>query len=323
MDTRASLPTSSTAVARPGTRYREVEHGGLTWIDLVQPTSPDIAELRERFGFDPLPLENAVSTVRRPRLDVYPEREYMFVELHVPALDRDSAIVPVEVGIFAGRGIVATVHEGEVKPLRRIFQAAATDDLARAQLLGRGPGYLLYRIVDALLKQVFPVLYQIDDTLAQLDARLGPAPPPGAARELAHAQRDIASIRAIVRPNQEVLDRLRGLPAPFLRIDAEHYFGDSAQLAAKIWDLLDEHVDVVASLNTAFGNLAIERSSRTAQLAVILLIVLVPLALIAALAGLNTAAPLLEGPLVFVGLALAGAAVAVGLLAYARHRGVL
>jgi magnesium transporter len=316
MDTSSSLVAQAGARARP----REVEYSGLVWVDIPQPAASDLAMLRERFGYDALPLEQALAPVRRPRLDVYTAREYLYAELHIPAFDEAGALVPVEVGVFAGRGAVVTLHDGSLKPIRRLVDAAARDETARAQLLGRGPGYLLFRIVTALIQQVFPVLYQVDEALAQADRDARNAAPLAALRTLDDIRRDLAALRTITLPNRAVVEGLRGLHADFLRLHTGHFFADGAQLAAKIEDLLQEQADLAASLGATIDSMVAYRTGQQLRLITGLLIILLPLALIAALAGLNVAVPLAGQPVLFFAVALATAAAIIGALAFARYR---
>jgi magnesium transporter len=316
MDTSSSLVAQAGARARP----REVEYSGLVWVDIPQPAASDLAMLRERFGYDALPLEQALAPVRRPRLDVYTAREYLYAELHIPAFDEAGALVPVEVGVFAGRGAVVTLHDGSLKPIRRLVDAAARDETARAQLLGRGPGYLLFRIVTALIQQVFPVLYQVDEALAQADRDARNAAPLAALRTLDDIRRDLAALRTIILPNRAVVEGLRGLHADFLRLHTGHFFADGAQLAAKIEDLLQEQADLAASLGATIDSMVAYRTGQQLRLITGLLIILLPLALVAALAGLNAAVPLAGQPVLFFAAALATAAAIIGALAFARYR---
>ena len=166
MTTRTRPSTPTQALTRANAYQRQLDHAGLTWIDMIQPGIPEVTYLRERYAFDSLTLEDVLSKIQRPKLDVYAEEEYLFIVLHFPVFDKHNRLaISSEVDIFVGRDYVITLHEGDLRPLRRMFAAAGADQHAREQLMGRGPGFLLYRIVDALVRYCFPMLYRVDDDL--------------------------------------------------------------------------------------------------------------------------------------------------------------
>jgi magnesium transporter len=320
MESRTRPIPTSTSITRPGTRRREVEYKGLTWIDLPQPVNADVAYLRERLKLDPLALDDALSTIQRPKLDVHATNEYLFVVIQVPILNRDNRIVVNEVDVFAGRDFVVTLHDGNLKPLRRLFSAAAADETARGQLLGRGPGYLLYRVLDTLIKQSFPVVYHTEEELTRFDERLFAEDARKLLRVGVLLQRDTIALRHILEPNLAVCDLLRTLDLPFLRIDAARFFGDCADGMHKLYGSAVEQHEVVTSLSQALDTLSVQQQSASLRNVHVLLLILLPIVLLAAISALYIAAPLQTQPLVFGGAILAMLAIIGGLLAYGRSR---
>lgn len=309
-------PTST----RPNARRREVTHAGLTWTDVTQPTTNEVAYLRERHRLDALALEDVLSTTQRPKLDRFPQQDYLFLIMQVPALDRDNRLVVSEVALFVGRDFVITLHDGDIKPLRRMFSAVSSDDAARTQLMARGAGYLCYRIADTLLKQCFPMLYRIEDELRQLDTRLWNESPPTLVRELAETQRDVITLRHILLPNLEPFAALRDQDLTFVQVDAERYFGDCVDSLERMRDMLAEQQDVIGSFTTVIGSQTAQRTNQLVRLGVIMLIVLLPLLLISSLVALNAVFPVLLRPLFFGGALLAGVLVASGVFALLHYR---
>ncbi len=173
MKERTRTPAASPAQPRASSQPRRVEHAGLTWLDIISPTAAHMSQLRERYSFDTLALEDVLSQTQRPKLDSYTEDGYLFIVLQFPVIDRSQRISgAAELDLFIGRDYIITLHDGGLRPLRRMFTAAGSDEHARAQLMGRGPGYLLYRIADALIKQTFPMVEALDDELARTEEQI-------------------------------------------------------------------------------------------------------------------------------------------------------
>ena len=321
MNTRTRAPASSQALVRANSQQRQVEHSGLTWLDMLHPTVAQVAYLRERFSFDPLTLEDVLSKIQRPKLDVYAADEYLFIVLHFPVLDKTNRVAASsEVDIFVGRDYMITLHDGSLKPLRRMFAAAGTDEHARAQLMGRGPGYLLYRVVDALVKYCFPMLYRIDDQLARIEANIFERNTRATVQDLSFARRDLIALRRIIKPDLPVIRALEERERAFLRLDQEVYFGDIADGLNKLWDMLEEQKESVESLNSTLDSLTSHRINEIMKILAVILAVLLPMVLIASMFGMNGQLPFDQHPYAFVIVLLIMVCASGGMVAYFRYK---
>jgi magnesium transporter len=320
MKERTHAPAPPPAPFRTNSQQRQVEHAGLTWIDVIGPTAAQMAQLRERYAFDTLAIEDALSQIQRPKLDSYAQDGYLFVVLQFPTLDRNQRIAgAAEVDLLVGRDYVITLHDGGLRPLRRLFTAAGSDEHARAQLMGRGPGYLLYRIADALIKQAFPLTDPIDDDLARIEEVVFSRGQRGVVRELAEAQRDVVALCHILGPNLEVARALETGDYPFLRLPAG-YFRDLADSLGSLLGIVQEQRETAAGLHATLDSMAIQRTHEGIRLLTTIALVLLPMILIAAIFGMNLALPFERNPLAFPIALLVMLAVTAGLVVYARYR---
>ena len=70
--------------------------GKLKWHHITDPTEEDFVELKEKFHFHPLDIEDCRSVNQRPKIDIYDD--YYFLILQYPDFDRqDKFIFPKEV----------------------------------------------------------------------------------------------------------------------------------------------------------------------------------------------------------------------------------
>jgi len=319
MKERTQPPAPLPVPARGSTQQRSVEHAGLIWLDVVDPTVASVTYLRERYNFDPLALEDVLSQVQRPKLDSYAQAEYLFVVLQFPVLDKSQRVAgAAEVDIFIGRDYLITLHDSSLRPLRRLFTAAGSDEHARAQLMGRGPGYLFYRIVDALIKQSFPILDHVDDAIARLEAAIFDAPTPPL-RELAAIRRDVIALRHILTPNLEIMRSLETADYPFLRLNQPGYFGDLADGLRTLTAILQEQQETTESMRATLDSLAIQRIREGVQRLLAITLALLPAILIAAIFGMNLALPFSQNPLAALAIAALVLAVAGACVALARR----
>ena len=195
---------------------RHLTHASATWLDLVSPSTDDVASLRARYPqFHPLNLEDIRSHIERPKLDQ--DDDYLFLVMHFPRWDAAGQVSRAsEVDIFLGRDFVITVHDGSLKPLTAAFQRCLDDSAARENLLGRGANHALYTLLDQLVDYIFPIMGKVDARVAAIGDALFESNAKRTIRELALLRRDIISLRRIIRAQIPILLELETVPAPHL-----------------------------------------------------------------------------------------------------------
>jgi len=321
MKERTRALPASPAPARAASQQRSIEHAGLLWLDVIEPTVASVTHLRERYAFDPLALEDVLSQIQRPKLDSYAQGEYLFLVLQFPVLDKSQRVGGAgEVDLFVGRDYVITLHDGSLRPLRRMFTAAGSDEHARGQLMGRGSGYLLYRIVDALIKSSFPILDQVDSAIARIEERVFGEDSQQVVRDLAAIQQDLIALRHILGPNLAVVRALAAGDHAFLRLNQPGYFGDVVDSLGALADSMAEQQETVAGLRATLDSLAIQRTGAGVRRLLTITMALLPALLIAAVWGMNLALPFSQDQITFPIVLLGMLLVAGGLVALARYR---
>jgi magnesium transporter len=310
-------------VEQEGLNIRSVTERRLTWLYIEKPTSQEVAFLAERFHFHPLDLDDVLSRIQRPKIDVY--KDYLFIVLHFPVFDKENRITrPSETDIFIGENYVVTVDcSGDLKPLARFFQECETDKKSRERYLGRSSGFLLYHILDRLVGSCFPILDKITHNIDDIEDIILTQPVPGTVREISLIRRDLISFRRVIHPQIAVFETLEKGEYPFLREEEEIYFGDIADHIRKIWGGLEDGKEVIDGLADTSNWLTSHRIQEIMRLLTIIMGLLAPPTLIASIYGMNIPLPggVNSGSLLPLGILLALMAIIAGsIFLYMRRR---
>lgn len=303
-----------------GATQQTLVHANLTWFDLVQPGTEQIAMLRERYNFHPLHLEDVLSHLQRPKIDDNPDSEYVFLVLHFPVFDKsDRLSISSEIDIFAGRNYVITMHSGKLKPLVRLTRTAV-DDQVRAQLMGRGSGFLVYRIIEVLISACFPMVYRIDQKMDFIEANVFKQNAQKMVEELSFVRRDIIAMRRIIRPNMPVIRSLEVRERSFLRVDEEEYFGDLTDGVGKILDMLEEQKEIIEGLDDTLDNLTSHRINEEMKTFTLITVIFLPMTLFASILGMNVDIPLANHPMALPAALLLMVVLGFGMYIYFRYK---
>ena len=298
---------------------RTVMENKVSWIDIIHPSHDDIEHLRRYYPFHPLDLEDCLSDLERPKVDEYDE--YLFLVMHFPIYDSDQRISRIgEVDVFIGSGYLITLHNGELRPLMRLFEECQKDERARAKHMRKGSGQLLYGLLDRTVDYVMSVLTKVGARINRVEDNIFTENMRAIVEEMSLIRRDVIALRRIIKPQIAVISNLERKDRPFIHEDMDVYFGDILDGFSRAWDELEDHREVIESLSETSDSITSYRINETMRTLTVISVLLLPLSLLAGIYGMNVQLPFLEHPLAFWGILGLMAATVVGLVLLFRYR---
>ncbi|GAB4568879.1 MAG: magnesium/cobalt transporter CorA [Anaerolineae bacterium] len=298
-------------------------YGRVTWTDISQATEQDILQLRERYpNFHPLDLEDLLSRIERPKIDEYDD--YLFVVMQFPIWDRTNRISRAsEVDIFIGEGFLVTVHDGVLKPLRRLFQQCQEDEATRQRFMGKGSSRLFYAVIDQLVDYILPILYKVDSNIRAIVEDLFTEDLRQIIEDITFVRRDIIALRRIIRPQIGIVANLEKVDRPFIHDELDVYFGDILDHLQKAADLLSDQAEVIEVLAESADTLASHRINEVMRILTVISVIMLPLTLISGVYGMNVVLPMQDHPFAFFLIVLIMIAIMLGMLYAFKRRGWL
>lgn len=302
---------------------RSIAHGSITWVDIVHPGVAEIEWLRRSYDFHPLHLDDTLSKIQRPKIDDMDD--YTFIVMHFPVYSKLVRVTTAnEVDMFVGPNYLITVHSGGLKPLTRFFNQCLEDAEARARVMGRSTGYLLYMVVDKLVDYCFPILNKIDTNIEQVEDEIFDDKVRQTILQISLIRRDVIAFRRIIKPLVPVVASLERKHRPVLQEDMEEYFGDISDHLSKIWDMLEDYKEVIEGLSDTINSLTNNRINEIIKVLTLISVILLPLTLISGIFGMNVVFPLNFGteaaPYSFAAVMGIMLVVTLGMVAFFRSR---
>jgi len=293
----------------------------LRWINIERPRQIDRAWLEEHFDFHPLDYEDVFSRNQRPKVDQYDD--YLFVVLHFPAYDKQiGRLNAAELDVFVGPDYVVTLPNQPIPTLEYLFERCRTNEDLRSQLFCKGPGYLLYKIVDDCVDASFPMLRKMGNKLERLEEDIFEGRSAEIVRDLSNVKQEIINFRKIVRPQRVALRDLERTRR-YVSEDLEVYFDDIIDASERIWDMLENFKEVVEALEDTNESVLAHRLNDVLRILTAFSVIMLPLTLIASVFGMNTGVPGEQSITGFWVVLAAMVCVLVGMLAVFRRRGWL
>src|SRR5919201_1153527 len=271
-------------------RVESVGWGGLRWVNIERPGPAERAWLEEHFEFHPLDYEDVLSRNQRPKIDEY--EDYLFIVLYFPVFDKAvGRLNAAELDIFIGPDFLITLPNTPLPPVEYLFERCRSSDEVREQLLSKGSGYLLYKIVDDSFDYCFPMLRKMGNKLERLEEDIFEGRSEEVVRDISNAKQEIINFRKIIRPERPVLRDLEKTKQRYLAEDLELYFDDIVDASERIWDMLENFKEVVEALEQTNESVISHRVNDTARVLTSISVVLLPLTLISGIFGMNVDFP--------------------------------
>jgi magnesium transporter len=248
-----------------------------------------MAWVQEHFDFHALDYEDVGSRNQRPKVDVYDE--YLFVVLHFPHYDKTvGRLNALELDVFVGPDFVLTIPNRPLRTIDYLFSRVEGRADERERHFSRGPGYLLYRIVDECVDASFPMLRKIGNKLEQLEEDIFEGRSKEIVRDISNVKQEIINFRKIVRPQRTALKDLNAARR-YLVEDQELYFDDINDASERVWDTLENFKEVAEALEGSNESVLAHAQSDSLKVLTAITVIVLPLTLIASVWGMNVQVP--------------------------------
>jgi magnesium transporter len=253
------------------------------WVDLQNPDPDEIEPLLEtRFGFHELATEDSLSPNTLPKYDSFANYDF-FIFRTVDVRISEHASETYKIAAFLGRNFLFTVHRRPLPAVDNVNNRLPADK----RLLDRGPDFLLYSIVDAMVDAHFPLIEQIEEAVDDLQDRIFEQAEDMHLDELLHLKRDINVLRRHTLPQRELLNQISRGDATFVQKQHLIYFRDVYDHMFRISETIDVDRDQMTGTMDAYLSVVANRTNETMKVLTIFSAIMLPLSLIAGIYGMN------------------------------------
>ena len=190
-----------------------------------------------------------------------------------------------EVHIFLGRNFVVTVRHGYATS----FTPVRTRAESTPNLLGQGPAFVVYALMDFIVDQYFPIVDALGEELEALEHRVFTQPfNRRTTKQIYKLKRDLIALKRVVAPVIELSARLiRFEDETLVPSQTRPYFRDVYDHTLRNNDMIDSVRDLLGTaLEAHLSLVSVSQNEDTRRLAAWAAIFAVPTA-IAGIYGMN------------------------------------
>ncbi len=233
--------------------------GRFVWVGLHEPDDEMLAEIQQEFSLHDLAVEDAV--------------------------DRSTGGIDYgETHVFVGSNYVVSVRHGGSLPYVEVRSRCE----ASPDLLVKGPGFVLYALMDFIVDQYFPLVDTFEDKLAALEDNIFRQTLTRETTErIYQLKRDLLEVKRGVAPLVDICNRLVRADVALIPDDARVYFRDVYDHTIRINEMVDTLRELLTTaLEANLSLISVSQNDAMKRLAGWAAIIAVP-TMIAGIYGMN------------------------------------
>lgn len=292
---------------------------GVLWVSVAGLGDIGILkQVAELFSLHRLALEDVVHTHQRPKLEDYPEHQFLVLRI----LDDERPGETEQLCLFLGDDFILTFeeHRGDCfEPVRHRLRDP------NSRLRRNGIDYLAYALVDSIVDAYFPALESLGERLEAVEELVVSGNTPGdVVRDLHCVRRELLEARRALWPLREVMSSLMRGDSKRVTNQTRVYLRDVYDHVVQLLDLLENHRELGASLTELHLASASIRLNEVMKVLTLIATIFIPLTFVVGIYGMNfDYMPELHWRYGYPMVMGAMLAMALGMLIWFRRRGWL
>lgn len=253
----------------------------ITWINIDGVhDSKIIHDLGEHFGFHPLLLEDIMNNEQRPKIEAF--EDHIFIILKMLSYERRE-ISTEQISIIIGKNFVISFQETEgdiFDPIRKRIREN------KGKLRKRGPDYLGYSLIDAIVDHYFAVLEKLEEQIEEVEESIS-RPTTETIKIMHHLKRQTILLQRSIWPLREVVSGMMRSEANILKKTTVIYLRDVYDHTIQIMDTIETFRDILSGMMEVYLFSLSNRTNEIMKVLTIIGTIFIPLTFITGVYGMN------------------------------------
>ncbi|WRP07428.1 magnesium/cobalt transporter CorA [Rossellomorea aquimaris] len=251
------------------------------WIDFDTPTDEEIRHLSDTFHFHPLAIEDCLQSIQRPKLDYY--EDHTFYVTHAVKRERET-LSKEEVQFFVGKQFIVSFHRYQSIEINQVQRRIRE---VQAGIENWDPNYVFYQVIDKIVDNYFPVIYEIEDRLDRIEENRQNQSMNALMTELFDTRSQLLTLRHIIYPMRDLLYRM--LNSQHLQgiKEKRKYFSDIYDHLLKLSEMVMSNREITVDIRDSYLSLNSLQTNNVMKILTIITSIFAPLTFIAGIYGMN------------------------------------
>ncbi|AXF00704.1 magnesium and cobalt transport protein CorA [Paraburkholderia hospita] len=219
------------------------------WVGIWEPDDEFLRKIQEEFSLHDLAIEDALQAHQRPKIEAYGDSLFIVVKT---AQLVDGDVQYGETHLFVGTNFLVTVRHGASSS----YAAIRTRVEENPKLLGKGPGFALYSILDFVVDNYLPIVSRFEEELDRIESDMFKSDfDQVAVAKLYDLRRHLLKLRNAAVPMDDICNQLIRFHEDIVPKELRAYVRDVQDHAHQITTITDDMREMLT--NAMHVNLAL------------------------------------------------------------------
>lgn len=248
------------------------------WIDFHQAAEEETELLRDPLHFHPLAIEDCIYTLQRPKLDYYANHIFFVTQaLNPKTLEKE------EVDFFLSQTFLISFHHHSSPEIEDVW-LRLTKTIGTAEW---NPAHIFYGVLDKMVDNYFPLVYQIEDTLNEIDENSKQRSMEELLENLFATRHDLLSLRHSITPMRDLVYRIINSSRLEELQDKAEYFSDIHDHLLKLTEMIEASRELTQDIRDSYISLNSHEANHVMKVLTVITTIFMPLTFIAGVYGMN------------------------------------
>ena len=263
----------------------EIDDNFVSWLNFHNlKNRVDIEKLCDRLKIDKLTVEDIFTEKRRPKIEEYPN--YMFFSIRSALPDENNVFVlqQEQISFLLGSDHLISFQE---KSSDHFLDVRDRIEKKRGKIRLKGPDFLLFRMLDAIVDNYFEVLEDITDSIEKLELKLIREANSDTLKMIEFQKRKLIELRKIVLPLKDITFQLDKIQSPFIQADNHYYFADLKENCQAVLEEIDANKQILEGMANLYYAVQGQRMNEIMKVLTVVSAIFIPLTFIVGVYGMN------------------------------------
>jgi magnesium transporter len=257
----------------------------VSWLNfhVLEPRAA-IEQLCEHLEIDKLSVEDIYTEKRRPKLEEYPSYMFFSIRSALPLSDDSTSLQQEQITFILGKNYLLSF---QTKSSDHFTDVRDRIERKRGKIRMKGPDFLLFRMLEAVIDNYFEVLEDITDQIESLENMLINTGGSHTLQSIENQKRKLVELRKIVLPIRDVTQQLDKHKSPFLDQDNHHYFSELKENCLAVIEEIDANKQILEGMANLYYAIQGQRMNEIMKVLTVVSSIFIPLTFIAGVYGMN------------------------------------
>lgn len=242
-----------------------------------------IEQLATKLGIDKLVIEALYAPSRRPKVEEYPN--FLFsVKSLLPSDQNENNLIEDKISFILSENYLISYQD---KSSDHFIDVRDRIEKARGKIRSKGPDFLLYRMLEAIIDNYFELLSDTTKNIESIDVQILKYQSKQLFRELENEKRKLISLRKIVLPMREISNELLSFDSKFIDKDNQRYFLNLQKSCASILEEIDANKQIIEGISNLYYAAQGQRMNEIMKFLTVVSSIFIPLTFIVGVYGMN------------------------------------